>query len=250
MIVVIGGTGFMGSRVVAKLGADGHEAVAASRNTGVNTVTGEGLADALAGASIVIDVSNVQGLQDAEMLEFFETSTQNLLAAAAPGVRHYVALSVVGCDGLPDSGYLRAKVAQADLIENSVVPYSMIYPNTISGDLDRRASTSSRHVESGFPFAGSEPSTSSESHTGQALSIIYTPDNRRDLEEPGLRSGKVGRQFMHSSHGGRSRLALPIHTHYGRNPHPEEGNKADIGNYPQGDPEAPVRRSVGIEPAM
>jgi uncharacterized protein YbjT (DUF2867 family) len=190
MIVVIGGTGFIGSRVVAKLGADGHEAVAASRSTGVNTLTGEGLADALAGASVVIDVSNVQGLQDAEMLEFFETSTQNLLAAAAPGVRHYVALSVVGCDGLPDSGYLRAKVAQADLIENSVVPYSMIYPDTISGDLDRRASTSSMHVESAFPFAGSEPSTSSESRTGQALSIIYTPDNRRDLEEPGLARGR------------------------------------------------------------
>src|SRR5512132_3492852 len=81
---------FIGSRVVAKLGADGHEADAASRSTGVNTLTGEGLADALAGASVVIDVSNVQGLQDAEMLEFFETSTQNLLAAAAPGVRHYV----------------------------------------------------------------------------------------------------------------------------------------------------------------
>jgi uncharacterized protein YbjT (DUF2867 family) len=131
MIVVVGGTGFIGSKVVAKLSEDGHEAVAASLSTGVNTLTGEGLADVLAGAAVVIDVSNVQGLQDAEMLEFFETSTRNLLAAAALGVRHYVALSVVGCDGLPDSGYLRAKVAQADLIENSVVPYSLVYATEV-----------------------------------------------------------------------------------------------------------------------
>lgn len=131
MIVVIGGTGFIGSRVVAKLGEDGHEALAASLSTGVNTLTGEGLADVLAGAAVVVDVSNVQGLQDADLLEFFETSTRNLLVAATPSVRHYVALSVVGCDRLPDSGYLRAKVAQADLIENSVVPYSLIYATEV-----------------------------------------------------------------------------------------------------------------------
>jgi uncharacterized protein YbjT (DUF2867 family) len=93
MIVVIGGTGFIGRKVVAKLGEDGHEAVAASRNTGVNTLTGEGLADALAEAAVLIDVLNAQGLQGAAMLEFFETSTRNLLAAAAPGVCNYVALS-------------------------------------------------------------------------------------------------------------------------------------------------------------
>jgi uncharacterized protein YbjT (DUF2867 family) len=127
MIVVIGGTGFIGSRVVAQLGEDGHEARAASLDTGVDTMTGAGLPDALAGATVLIDVSNPHGLQDAEMMEFFETTTRNLLAAAAPSVRHYVALSVVGCDGLPDSGYLRAKVAQADLIQNSGVPYSMVY---------------------------------------------------------------------------------------------------------------------------
>jgi uncharacterized protein YbjT (DUF2867 family) len=131
MIIVIGGTGFIGSRVVAKLGEDGHEAVAASLSTGVNTLTGEGLADALAGADVLIDVSNVQGLPEAALLEFFETSTRNLLAAAAGSVRHYVALSVVGCDRLPDSSYLRAKVAQANLIENSDVPYSMVYATEV-----------------------------------------------------------------------------------------------------------------------
>jgi uncharacterized protein YbjT (DUF2867 family) len=127
MVVVIGGTGFIGSRVVAKLREDGHVALAASRSTGVNTLTGEGLADALAGVEVVIDASNVQGLPDAELQAFFDTSTRNLLAAAAPGVRHLVGLSVVGCDGLPDSAYLRAKVAQADLIENSAVSYSLVY---------------------------------------------------------------------------------------------------------------------------
>jgi uncharacterized protein YbjT (DUF2867 family) len=131
MIVVIGGTGFIGSRVVAKLAEDGHEALAASLNTGVNTLTGEGLADVLVGATGVIDVSNPHGLLDAEWLEFFETSTRNVLAAAAPGVGHLVALSVVGCDGLPDSGYLRAKVAQAKLIENSVIPYSLVYATEV-----------------------------------------------------------------------------------------------------------------------
>jgi uncharacterized protein YbjT (DUF2867 family) len=127
MIVVVGGTGFIGSKVVARLNEDGHEAVATSRRTGVNTMTGEGLADALAGAAVLVDVSNVQGLQYAALLEFFETSTRNLLAAAAPAVGHYVALSVVGCDRLPDSGYLRAKVAQSDLIEKSGIPYSLVY---------------------------------------------------------------------------------------------------------------------------
>jgi uncharacterized protein YbjT (DUF2867 family) len=131
MIIVVGGTGFIGSKVVAKLGEDGHEAVAASRSTGVNTLTGEGLAEALAGTDVLIDVSNVQGLPDAAMREFFETSTRNLLAAAAPGVRHYVALSVVGCDRLPESSYLRAKVGQADLIENSEVPYSLVYATEV-----------------------------------------------------------------------------------------------------------------------
>ena len=131
MIVVIGGTGFIGSRVVAKLREDGQEAVAASRDTGVNTLTGEGLSAALAGAAVLIDVSNPQALQRSALQEFFETSTRNLLAAAIPSVGHYIALSVVGCDRLPDSGYLRGKVAQADLIAKSNVPYSLIYATEV-----------------------------------------------------------------------------------------------------------------------
>jgi uncharacterized protein YbjT (DUF2867 family) len=125
-IVVIGGTGLIGSKVLTCLKED-HEALAASPDTGVNTLTGEGLAEALEGAEGVIDVSNSPSFEDEPVMEFFTTSTTNLLAAAAEaGVRHYVALSVVGADRLPDSGYLRAKVAQEKLIESASIPYSIV----------------------------------------------------------------------------------------------------------------------------
>jgi uncharacterized protein YbjT (DUF2867 family) len=126
-IVVIGGSGLIGSKVVKKLGEQGHEAVAASPNSGVNTITGEGLAEALKGARVVVDVSNSPSFADAPVMEFFKTSTRNLLACeAAAGVGHHVALSVVGSDRLPDSGYLRAKVAQEKLIKESSIPYSIV----------------------------------------------------------------------------------------------------------------------------
>lgn len=125
--VVIGGTGLIGSRVVTNLRGHGHEAVAAAPSVGVNTLTGEGLADVLAGASVVVDVANSPSFEDAPVLEFFETSTRNLLAAeAAAGVGHHVALSVVGSQRLPESGYLRAKVAQEKLIEGSAIPFSIV----------------------------------------------------------------------------------------------------------------------------
>jgi uncharacterized protein YbjT (DUF2867 family) len=127
-IVVIGGTGLIGSKVVTKLRAHGHEAVPASPNSGVNTLTGEGLVEALQGASVVIDVSNSPSFEEAAVLEFFETSTRNMLdAEAATGVGHHVALSVVGTDRLPDSAYLRAKVAQEKLITGSSIPYSIVH---------------------------------------------------------------------------------------------------------------------------
>ncbi len=126
-IVVIGGTGLIGSRVVSNLIEHGHEAVAASPNSGVNTITGEGLADVLVGANVVVDVSNSPSFADADVLEFFTTSTNNLLAAEREaGVTHHVALSVVGSERLPASGYLRAKVAQEQLIEESGMPYSIV----------------------------------------------------------------------------------------------------------------------------
>jgi uncharacterized protein YbjT (DUF2867 family) len=126
-IVVIGGTGLIGSKVVTRLSERGYEVVAASPNSGVNTLTGEGLAEVLEGASVVVDVSNSPSFDDAAVMEFFETSTRNLLTyEAAAGVGHHVALSVVGCDRLPGSGYLRAKVAQEKLIKESSISYSIV----------------------------------------------------------------------------------------------------------------------------
>src|SRR5215469_5797188 len=127
-IVVIGGTGLIGSKLVNKLREHGHEAVAASPNSGVNTVTGEGLAEVLKGASVVVDVSNSPSWDDTAVLKFFETSTRNLLTyEAAAGVGHHVALSVVGTDQLSESGYFRAKIAQEKLIKSSSVPYSIVH---------------------------------------------------------------------------------------------------------------------------
>ena len=126
-IVVIGGSGLIGTKLVSRLRQKGHEVVAASPNSGVNTITGEGLADALAGAQVVVDVANSPSFEDKAVLEFFQTSGRNLLAAeAAAGVKHHVALSVVGADRLPDSGYLRAKFAQEKLIKASKIPYTIV----------------------------------------------------------------------------------------------------------------------------
>jgi uncharacterized protein YbjT (DUF2867 family) len=127
-LVVIGGTGLIGSKLVNKLREHGHEPVAAAPNTGVNTLTGEGLAEALKGASVVVDVSNSPSWDDAAVLNFFETSTRNLLTSeAAAGVGHHVALSVVGTQQLSESGYFRAKVAQEKLIQESSIPYSIVH---------------------------------------------------------------------------------------------------------------------------
>jgi uncharacterized protein YbjT (DUF2867 family) len=126
-IVVIGGTGLIGSKLVSKLRAHGHEAIAASPKSGVDTMTGEGLAEALKGASVVVDVSNSPNWEDAAVLKFFETSTSNLLTyEAAAGIRHYVALSVVGSERLTGSGYFRAKIAQEQMIKKAAISYSIV----------------------------------------------------------------------------------------------------------------------------
>ncbi len=127
-IVVIGGTGLIGSKLVKRLEARGQEAIAASPASGVNTMTGEGLAEVLAGAHVVVDVANSPSFEDRAVMEFFRTSGRNLLAAeAAAGVRHHVALSVVGTDRLQDSGYFRAKLAQEKLIEEARIPYTLVH---------------------------------------------------------------------------------------------------------------------------
>jgi uncharacterized protein YbjT (DUF2867 family) len=127
-IVVIGGTGLVGSKLVAKLQEHGHEAVPASPDSGVNTLTGEGLAEVLEGADVVVDVSNSPSFEDEAVLAFFQTSTRNLLEAEkAAGVGHHVALSVVGTDRLLESGYFRGKIAQEKLIEGSPIPYTIVH---------------------------------------------------------------------------------------------------------------------------
>jgi uncharacterized protein YbjT (DUF2867 family) len=127
-IVVIGGSGLIGSKLVTKLNEKGHEAISASPNSGVNTLTGEGLADVLDGAAVVVDVSNSPSFEDAAVLEFFQTSTTNLLAAeATAGVGHHVALSVVGTERLLEGGYFRAKMTQEELIKGSSIPYSIVH---------------------------------------------------------------------------------------------------------------------------
>lgn len=126
-IVVIGGTGLIGSKLVKRLRQKGHEVLAASPDTGVNTITGEGLGEALAGAQVVVDLANSPSFEDRAVMEFFQTAGRNLMAAEAKaGVKHHIALSVVGSDRLPDSGYLRAKLAQESLIKRSGIPYTIV----------------------------------------------------------------------------------------------------------------------------
>ena len=127
-IVILGGTGLIGSKVVNLLRAGGHEVIPASPSLGINSITGEGLTEALTGAQVVVDVTNSPSFEDKAVLEFFETSTRNVLAAEAKtGVVHHVAVSIVGSERLPASGYLRAKVAQEKLIKSSSIPYSIVH---------------------------------------------------------------------------------------------------------------------------
>ena len=142
-IVVIGGTGLIGSKTCAILRQQGHEVVAASPKSGVNTITGEGLKAAMAGTQVVIDLANSPSFEDKAVLEFFETSGRNLLAAeAAAGVAHHVALSIVGTDRSPDNGYFRAKVAQEKLIVASGIPYTIVRATQFMEFLDAIAASS------------------------------------------------------------------------------------------------------------
>ena len=158
-IVVIGGTGLIGSKTVPILRQVGHEVVAASPKTGVNTITGEGLEEAMAGAQVVIDLANSPSFEDEAVLEFFETSGRNVLAAeAAAGVGHHVALSIVGTDRTPDNGYFRAKVAQEKLIETSGIPYTIVRATQFLEFLGAIADQVRREARSGFRPAFSSPS--------------------------------------------------------------------------------------------
>jgi len=177
-IVVIGGTGLIGSKLVNKLRDHQQEAVAAAPNTGVNTLTGEGLAEALKGASVVVDVSNSPSWEDAAVLKFFETSTHNLLTyEAAAGVGHHVALSVVGTDQLSESGYFRAKIAQERLIKESSIPYSIVHATQFFEFLKGLADISMVGDKVHLPPALFQPMAADDVASGVARIAVGPPIN-------------------------------------------------------------------------
>jgi uncharacterized protein YbjT (DUF2867 family) len=177
-IVVIGGTGLIGSKLVIKLREHGHEAVAASPNSGVNTLTGEGLAEVLKGASVVVDVSNSPSWEDAAVLNFFETSTRNLLTyEAAARVGHHVALSVVGTQRLAESGYFRAKIAQEKLISESSIPYSIVQATQFFEFLKGLADISSDGEKVRLPSALFQPMAADDVATAVGRVAVGQPVN-------------------------------------------------------------------------
>ena len=177
-IVVIGGTGLIGSKVVEKLRAHGQEAVAASPNTGVNTLTGEGLAEALENASVVIDVSNSPSFEQTAVMEFFTTSTRNLLSyEARAGVGHHVALSVVGTERLQESAYIRAKIAQEKLIKESGIPYSIVHATQFFEFLKTLADTATEGRQVRVPTALIQPIAAEDVATAVAKVAVGTPLN-------------------------------------------------------------------------
>lgn len=177
-IVVIGGSGLIGSRLVNKLREQGHEAVAASPNSGVNSITGQGLAEALKGASVVVDVSNSPSWEDAAVMNFFETSTRNLLShEAAAGVGHHVALSVVGTNRLSESGYFRAKIAQEKLIKGSPVPYSIVQATQFFEFLKGLADISTDGDKVRLPHVLFQPMSADDVASGVARIAVGPPLN-------------------------------------------------------------------------
>lgn len=177
-VVVIGGTGLIGAKVVTKLTARGHEAIPASPRTGVDTLTGEGLAQALTGAQVVVDVSNSPSFDDEPVLNFFTTSTRNLLAAEQrAGVGHHVALSVVGADCVPDSGYLRAKTAQENLIKESATPYSIVRATQFYEFVDSIAASATDGNTVRLPHALMRPIAAEDVATAVTSAAIGRPIN-------------------------------------------------------------------------
>lgn len=217
-IVVIGGTGLIGSKLVALLAADGHEAVAASPGTGVNTLTGDGLAEVLTGADVVVDVSNSPSFEAAAVLEFFQTSTRNLLAAEAEaGVRHHVALSVVGTQRLPESGYFRAKIAQEQLIETSPIPYSLVHATQffefVGGMVD--SATDGSTVRLAHVLI--QPMAADDVAAALRDVVVGAPTNARvDIAGPEqLRLDDLGRRFLAAHDDARQVVTDPAATYFG-----------------------------------
>jgi uncharacterized protein YbjT (DUF2867 family) len=217
-IVVIGGTGLIGSRVVDTLTAQGHEAVPASPNSGVDTITGHGLIDALTGAAVVVDVSNSPSFEDAAVLEFFETSTRNLLdAEAVAGVHHHVALSVVGAERLPDSGYLRAKSAQEKLIAGSSMPYSIIHATQFFEFVARIADEATTEGTVRLPPVVFQPMAADDVAAAVARFAVGTPlDGTVDIAGPEqFRFDDFIREALRARHDRRDVVTDPHAPYFG-----------------------------------
>jgi uncharacterized protein YbjT (DUF2867 family) len=220
-IVVIGGTGLIGSKVVAILREQGHEAVAASPRLGVNTITGEGLAEALAGASAVVDVSNAPSFEPAAVLEFFQTSTANLLAAeAAAGVGHHVALSIVGIDRSPDNGYFQAKLAQEKLIAAGPIPYSIVRATQFFEFIDGIADAATTGNEVHIPPVAFQPIAADDVARAVAGVALSAPLNGRvEIAGPEqLRFDDVIRRRLRARNDARQVIADPHASYFGAVP--------------------------------
>ncbi len=208
-IVILGGTGLIGSKVVNLLRADGHEVVSASPSEGINSITGEGLTEALTGAQAVLDVTNSPSFEDKAVLEFFETSTRNVLAAEAKtGVGHHVALSVVGSDRLPASGYLRAKVAQEKLIKASSIPYTIVRATQFFEFVGRIADSATNAQTVRLPSALCQPIFSDDLAANVAKIVVAEPVNGTiELAGPdAIPFDDVVRQYLAAKHDPRTVL--------------------------------------------
>jgi uncharacterized protein YbjT (DUF2867 family) len=217
-IVVIGGTGLIGSRTVTKLREHGHEAFAASPNTGVNSITGEGLADALNGASAVIDVSNSPAWDDDAVMKFFDTSTRNLLAAEkAAGVKHHVALSIVGAERMTDSGYFRAKIAQENLIKASAIPFTIVRATQFFEFVNAIAGYSTEGNTVRLPHVFFQPLAADDVAIAMSDAALGQPSNEA-IDVAGPERGyldEVVRKSLAASKDPRQVIADPNGRYYG-----------------------------------
>ena len=215
-IVVIGGTGLIGSKLVEKLRKDGHEPLAASPDTGVNALTGEGLAEALEGAQVVVDVANAPAWEDAAVLDFFQRASRNLLAAeTAAGVGHHVTLSVVGADRLPESGYLRAKVAQEEVVKAGPVPYTIVRATQFFEFIGRIADSSTEGDTVRLPPALVQPEAADDVASTLADVAVGAPLNDTvELAGPeAFRLDELARRLL-SANGDPRRVTADLHARY------------------------------------
>ena len=217
-IVVIGGTGLIGSKVVEKLKKKGHEALAAAPNTGVNTITGEGLAEALAGAQVVVDVANSPSFEDRPAMEFFQTASRNLTAAeVTAGVRHHVALSVVGTERLQASGYFRAKLAQENLIKSSPIPYTLIHATQFFEFVRAIAQFSTDGNTVRLPPVLFQPMAAADVSTAVAEAALVQPVNGMvEIAGPDTFTlDEAVRKVLEYDHDARKVIADPAAPYYG-----------------------------------